>query len=78
MVRNAVDFIKAKGGPKAVSQATGHGAGAISVWASRNKLPRSAWPELLNAFPDITLDDLLAMEGDAAKAADPERPEAAA
>ncbi len=28
----------------------------------RNKLPRPVWPEILTAFPDITLEGLKALE----------------
>lgn len=59
---NAADFIDAKGGPAAVAVATGYKAGAVSLWKHRRKLPRSAWPEILEAYPDVTMDELKAIE----------------
>lgn len=62
MLRTAAEIIDAKGGPAAIERATGHKAGAVSVWRHRNRIPRSAWPEIMTAFPDITLDVLKATE----------------
>lgn len=36
--------------------------GTVRTWKSRNRLPRSAWPELLLAFPDLTVERLKAIE----------------
>lgn len=55
-------FVDTRGGPKAVADATGRNPGAISLWRNRNKIPRDAWPEVIKGFPDVTLDDLLAIE----------------
>lgn len=59
---SASAFVDERGGPKAVAEATGRNPGAVSLWKNRNKLPRSAWPDVQKAYPDISLDDLLAME----------------
>lgn len=59
---NASDFIDAKGGPASVARSTGYKPGAVALWRHRNKLPRSAWPEILEAFPDTTIADLKAIE----------------
>ena len=40
--------------------------GKVRVWKHRNKFPRQAWPEISNAFPELTTDTLLAMERKAA------------
>ena len=66
MRMTAREFIKAKGGPAAVAQATGHKPGAVSLWGFRNKLPRSAWPEIMGAF-NVSLDDMKAIEARSAK-----------
>ena len=67
MLKDASSFIDAKGGNAAVAQATGYQPGAIGLWRHRNRLPRSAWPEILKAFPDVKLDDLLTIERHGAK-----------
>jgi hypothetical protein len=59
---NAADFIDKKGGPAAVANATGHKPGAVALWKHRKKLPRAAWPEILEAYPDTSLSDLRAIE----------------
>ncbi len=28
----------------------------VRMWKSRNTIPRSAWAELIDSYPDITLD----------------------
>lgn len=30
----------------------------VRMWKSRNKIPRTAWPDLIEAFPDLTLERL--------------------
>jgi hypothetical protein len=32
------------------------------MWQFRERIPRTAWPELIQAFPTITLDALMAAE----------------
>ena len=59
---NAAEFIDKKGGPAAVARATGYKPGAVALWRHRNKLPRTAWPEIIDAYPDITLSELKAIE----------------
>lgn len=59
---NASDFIDVKGGPAAVARSTGYKPGAVALWRHRNKLPRSAWPEIIDAFPGVTMDELRAIE----------------
>jgi hypothetical protein len=34
----------------------------VRMWKSRNTIPRSAWAELIDAYPDVTLDALKAGE----------------
>ena len=47
-------------GAKVIADKLGVPAGRVRVWKSRNVVPRSAWAELIDAFPDITLDQLKA------------------
>lgn len=62
----AEEFIDTRGGPAAVARATGYKPGTVSLWRHRKKVPRSAWPEIIEAFPDLTMADLKAMEALAA------------
>jgi hypothetical protein len=55
-------FIDDRGGPTSVAKATGHKVGAVNLWRHRNKIPRTAWPEVMLAFPDLSMPDLLEME----------------
>lgn len=34
----------------------------VRMWKVRNRLPRKVWPEIIEHFPDVTLDDLRAVE----------------
>lgn len=53
------DIIHAKGA-KVIADAIGVPAGRVRVWKARGVIPRSAWAEMIDAFPDITLDLLKA------------------
>ena len=68
MARNAIQFIDEHGGPAAIARATGYAAGAVHLWRHRNKVPRTAWPEILEAFPNVSIADLKAVEAESAKA----------
>lgn len=57
MIKSASAFIDAKG-IAAVSEATGWSPGAVRVWKCRNRFPRSAWLELSQAYPELTLSVL--------------------
>lgn len=63
------EFIDENGGPTVIARRTGRRPGAVALWRHRNKIPRSAWPELLDAFPQLTMDDLRCIEAATAKAA---------
>lgn len=62
MPSSAAEIIKSKGGPAAVAARVGYRPGAVRAWKHRNCFPREAWPEILRAFPDITLDKLMEIE----------------
>jgi hypothetical protein len=69
MISSAIEFIDRRGGPAVVARATGHKPGAVALWRHRNRLPRSAWPEILDAFPDVGLEDLKRIEAATARQA---------
>ena len=62
MFESAAQIIDDKGGPTAVAAKVGRTPGAVRVWKHRDAFPREAWPEILGAFPDITLDRLRELE----------------
>lgn len=45
-------------GAKTIAERIAVPAGRVRVWKTRNVIPRSAWAELIDAFPDVTLDML--------------------
>lgn len=55
------DWIKGKGQIN-LAQTLKENAGTVRMWSSRNVLPRDKWPEILKAYPEVGLNDLLAME----------------
>ncbi|MDB5448228.1 MAG: hypothetical protein JWQ97_3545 [Phenylobacterium sp.] len=62
MIASAHDLIEAKG-VSAIAEATRREPGAVRVWKHRNRIPRDAWPELMDAYPgEITLDVLRRFE----------------
>lgn len=80
MLGSAAEIIDEKGGPAAVAAKVHRSPGAVRVWKHRNQFPREAWPEIIGAFPDITLDKLMELERASADTrptpAEPERAEA--
>jgi hypothetical protein len=77
------EFIDEKGGPSAVAEAINKAcpqdeevkAGTVALWRFRNKLPRSNWPGLMDAYPDVKIADLRAMEGAGSTAGEQRPPE---
>lgn len=58
------DFIRDKlGGDEAAAQKLERSLGAVRMWAHRKAIPRPIWPEIIDAYPNVTLDDLKALEG---------------
>lgn len=55
-------FIDELGGTQTVASKTGHTPGNVRKWRCVRKLPRSVWPEVLEAFPQVTLERLRALE----------------
>lgn len=58
----AEKLIAELGGPTKVAAALQEKAGTVRMWKLRKRVPRTAWPDLIDAFPDLTLDDLKATE----------------
>jgi hypothetical protein len=54
-------IISAKGA-KVIADRLAIPAGRVRVWKTRNVIPRSAWAELIDAYPDVTLEALKAGE----------------
>ena len=59
---SAAQVIDAKGGPAAFASKVNRRPGAVRAWKHRNYFPREAWPEIINAFPDLGLDSLIKIE----------------
>ena len=62
MSNSAAQVIDAKGGPAAFAAKVNRRPGAVRAWKHRNYFPREAWPEIINAFPDLGLDSLIEIE----------------
>lgn len=60
---DASSLIDQRGGPAVVASAINEKPGAVRTWKHRNQIPRRVWPEMLAAFPDLTMDALKAVEG---------------
>jgi hypothetical protein len=56
-------FIREKlGGDEAAAEALSRSPGAIRMWAYRKAIPRTVWPEIIDKFDGVTLEDLRALE----------------
>jgi hypothetical protein len=60
--KSVSEIIEAKGGPTAFAAKVNRRTGAVRAWKHRNYFPRDAWPEIIKAFPDLSLDKLIKME----------------
>lgn len=63
---SAADIIDQLGKPAEVAAKIGVEAVVVRMWKHRNKVPRTAWPEILQAYPEVTMAALLGTEQDAA------------
>lgn len=59
-------FIDAHGGSAKFAKATGFSPGYVRQWKFRKRIPRNAWPEIIEALPTVTLEMLLDLERRAA------------
>jgi hypothetical protein len=55
------DIIDSRGA-KDIADRTGVPVGRVRVWKHRQRIPRSIWPDLIDAYPELTLDTLKAAE----------------
>ena len=62
MSTSPAEIIDAKGGPIEFAQKIGAKVEEVRVWKSRNRLPRTRWLEIHQAYPDLTLDVLRGAE----------------
>ena len=62
MVKTPSQIIEEKGGASVFAKAVGVEPGVVRLWKYRSTIPRRAWPDILEAFPDITLDVLRSSE----------------
>lgn len=72
MQETPAQLIDRKGGAAAFAKAIGVEASAVRMMKHRQRLPRSCWPEIMTAFPDVSLAHLMAIE-----AAGPDKRDAA-
>lgn len=62
-MNDAASLLKSLGEPEKIAARVKVDVNTPRVWASRNRIPRSAWPELMLAFPrKATLKKLLETE----------------
>lgn len=56
------DIITELGGPAEIATKLGLGQGVIRQWKFRGVIPRRAWPDLIAAYPHVTMEALLGAE----------------
>jgi len=66
------DLIESLGGATQVAARIGATPGSVRAWKFKNKLPRKAWPELIAAYPHLTLDALKQVEKRSGRAEAPQ------
>ena len=59
---DASGLIENCGGDEAFASAIDARIGTVRVWKTRARIPRTAWPEIMRAYPAVTLDLLMATE----------------
>ena len=58
------DIIREAGGTRAIAEKLNMRPETVQMWRHRRRIPRTAWPELIEQFPDITLEALKAAEAE--------------
>lgn len=66
MNASPAEFIEQRGDAAVVARAIGTDPARVRMWKHRNRIPRDAWPEIMTAFPDVTMPMLLEIEEKAA------------
>lgn len=61
MSETPAELIDTKGAQH-IADALGVPLGTVRMWKHRNSIPRSAWPEMIAAFDDLSLGALKALE----------------
>lgn len=61
MEKTPADVIKEKG-VAAFAEKLGKEKRTIEMWRFRNRLPRTSWPEITQAFPDLDIETLKRLE----------------
>lgn len=51
-------IIEDKGGASAIAAALNVKPARVRMWKLRKRLPRSIWPELIEAYPDLSVEQL--------------------
>ena len=69
MLDSVASIIEAKGGSAAFALKVNRKPGAVRAWKHRNYFPREAWPEIIQAFPDLNLERLMKLEAETRGAA---------
>lgn len=54
------------GGAQTVAERLNSRTETVRMWTWRNAVPRRVWPEMIEAFPGLTIDKLKAIEARAA------------
>jgi hypothetical protein len=60
--KTPADFITERGGPHQLARDLGTDPRTVRMWKVRNRIPRKAWPEVIEKIPGVTLDELRAVE----------------
>lgn len=68
MTKSPAELITDKG-VNPIAEATNAQPVTVRMWRYRNQIPRSVWPELVRAFPELTLDALMKLEANGGRAA---------
>lgn len=59
---SARSFINGLGGTQVVAERLHVEPRTVQMWKFRRRIPRSRWPELIEEFPEVTLDALREIE----------------
>lgn len=55
-------IVEKLGGTEAAADRLKRSEGAVRMWMHRKRIPRPIWPEVLDAYHNVTLGDLKALE----------------
>lgn len=57
------EFIKDRGGRKAFAEKLQMRPATVGMWVTRKRIPRTAWPEIIERVEGASLEALKATEG---------------